>query len=105
KIKVISETLIGKNHSKINATIEQLVENKSIEEWKKEENELVEIRQLEKLEVELVRKQKLDKMLIDQLIEILKRNKERDKDRYVVYTDGALYKEDGKVSIGKLGIG
>jgi ribonuclease HI len=104
-IRVIPEALIEKNRSKINATVEQLVENRSIEEWKKEENELVEIRQLENLEVELVRKQKLDKTLIDQLIEILKRNKERNKDKYVVYTDGALYKGDGKDSMGKLGIG
>jgi len=44
-------------------------------------------------------------VLIDQLIKILRRKKERNKDRYVVYTDGAVYKRGGKDSIGKLGIG
>src|ERR1043165_5760952 len=92
-MRVIPESLIERNNNKINATIEQLLENRTIKEYRKEERQLVELRQLEELETELIRKQKLDRTITNMLTEMLTRNKERDKDKYVFYTDGALYKK------------
>src|SRR6185295_15646521 len=102
-IKVMPESLIERNNNKINAMLEQLLENRTIEEYKKEERKLVELRQIEDLEIELIRKQKLDNIITNLLTEILIRNKEKDKD--IFYTDGALYKEKEENDTGKIGIG
>ena len=52
-----------RNNNKINVTLEQLLENRTIEEYKKEEQKLVELRQIEDLETELIKKQELDNMI------------------------------------------
>src|ERR1043165_9824237 len=103
-MRVIPESLIERNNNKINATIEQLLENRTIKEYRKEERQLVELRQLEELETELIRKQKLDRMITNMLTEMLTRNKERDKDKYVFYTDGALYKKREENDTERIGI-
>ena len=105
-IKAIPELLVKKNNNKINAILEQLLENRTIEEQKKEEENLVELRQIEELEIELIKKQRLNETIMNQLIEILTRNKRKDKEKYICYTDGALYKgkEKGKSRVGKMGI-
>jgi ribonuclease HI len=66
---------------------------------------LLEIRQTEELEIELIRKQGLNSIITNQLVEILTRNKKRDKRKYSFYTDGALYKKKEENDIGKMGIG
>jgi hypothetical protein len=67
-IKAIPESLVEKNNNRINATLEQLLENRTIEEWKKEERNLVELKQIEELEIELIKKQRLNEAIMSQLI-------------------------------------
>jgi len=103
--KVVPELLIEKTNNRINATLEQLLENRRIKEWKRDEMELLELKPAEELEVELIKKQGLNSAITDQLIEILTWNKRRDKEKYIVYTDGALYKKRKENNIEKMGIG
>src|SRR6185295_364745 len=63
------------------------------------------MKQVEELEIELIKRQSLNNMIADCLIEILIRNKERNKDKYIFYTDGALYKNKEGSSTAKMGIG
>ena len=101
----MSESLMEKNNNKINATLEQLLENRTIEEYKKEVQKLVELRQIKELETELIRKQKLDSIITNQLTKILIRNKKKNKDKYIFYTDGVLYKKKEENNTEKIGIG
>jgi len=104
-IKAVPETLVEKGSNKINATLEQILENRTTEEWKKEERGLIELKQVEELEIELIKKQKFDSKVTNYLIEAPTKNKRRNKDKYTLYTNGALYKEEKKNSTGKMGIG
>jgi ribonuclease HI len=53
----------------------------------------------------MIKKQKLDSKITAYLVEVLTRNKMRNKDEYTFYTDGALYKEKRVNSKEKMGIG
>ena len=103
-IKVMPESLVERNNNKINVTLEQILENRTIEKYKKENQKLVELRQIEELETELIRKQELDSIITNQLTKILIRNKKRDKDKYIFYTDEALYKKKEENNTEKISI-
>ena len=55
-IKAIPETLIEKNNNRINVIQEQLLENRTIEEWIREEHKLVGLKQVEEPGIELIKK-------------------------------------------------
>ncbi|CAG8450705.1 24659_t:CDS:2 [Cetraspora pellucida] len=88
------EKLIRWNNN-LKAVPETLVE-------KGKERELIELKQVEELETELIKKQAFDSKVKDIIIEALLKNKRRNKNKYILYTDRALYKEEGKDSIAKM---
>ena len=105
KVKAIPEALIRKEIDEIEASLDQLKENRSIEEWRSSEEKFLALRPVEELEVELIRKHELDKTILDRLLEVLCRNIKRDRREYIIYTDGALYGETKNNHNVEMGIG
>ncbi|CAG8764610.1 4730_t:CDS:2, partial [Racocetra persica] len=63
--------------------------NARAEELRKEEQKLIGFKPLESLEIELAKRQKLRENVIQEIVEVLKRNITRSKNKYTIYTDGA----------------
>ena len=103
KINVIPNTLIGKGDNKISAAIDQLTERVKTESREKEELKLKESVMLEGLEMEIVKRQMLRENVNQEIITTLRRNVMRNKNRYTIYTDGAVNRKE-EVSSRKMGI-
>ena len=89
KINAIPETLIRKKNI-IKTEIEQLIENKRVEELRRKEQKLVGLTRLEGSKIEIVKKQKLNESIMQEIIEIVKKNIARNRSKYTIYTYGAM---------------
>jgi ribonuclease HI len=105
-INTVPDMLIGKNNNIIKAATNQLIEYMRTKELMKNEQKLIGLKTLEGLEIELIRKQKIRENISQELVEVLRRNILRDKNKYTIYTDGAANKRNEEEETDKnMGIG
>ena len=90
KIKVIPDAAIEKSNSKIKLAIDQLTENVDTEKLKNSEQRLEGLKMIEELEVEIIKRQKLNENVNQEILKMLRRNLVRNKNKYIIYTDGAV---------------
>jgi hypothetical protein len=100
-INTVPDMLIGKNNNIIKAATNQLIEYTRTKELIKNEQKLIGLKTLEGLEIELIRKQKIRENISQELVEVLRRNILKDKNKYTIYTDGAANKRNKEEAINK----
>jgi len=106
KINVIPDALIKKGSNKIKIAIDQITGMIKTNKPVVGEQKLEGLRIIEEPEVEIVRRQKLKDSIGQEIVEVLRRNVTRNKNKYIIYTDGAANvktKED--ISRSSMGIG
>jgi hypothetical protein len=104
---VIPDALMEKGSNKIKIAIDQITEMIKTNKPVTGEQKLEGLRIIEEPEVEIVRRQNLKDDISQKIVETLRRNIARDKNKYIIYTDGAANqktKEDAR-SRSSMGIG
>jgi hypothetical protein len=81
--------LIEKRNSKIKIAMDQLIEKAETESVKNNEQKLEGLMMLEGLEIEIIKRQKLNENVKQEILKTLRRNLSRNKNKYIIYTDGA----------------
>ena len=105
-VNVIPNTLIKKSDGKIKTEINQLTGKVETEKLKCREHKLRRLEIIEELEIEIVKRQKLEENVNQEIIDALKRNMTRNKNKYIIYTDGAVNtKMQEKTLYKNMGIG
>jgi hypothetical protein len=89
KIKVVPDTSIEKRNSKIKIAMDQLIEKAETESLKNNEQKLEGLMMLEGLEIEIIKRQKLNENVKQEILKTLRRNLSRNKNKYIIYTDSA----------------
>ena len=103
---MIPDALIKKGSNKIKIAIDQITGMIKTNKPVVGEQKLEGLRIIEEPEVEIVRWQKLKDSIGQEIVKVLRRNVTRNKNKYIIYTDGAANlktKED--TSRSSMGIG
>jgi ribonuclease HI len=88
-INVIPDTLVKKGSNQIKIAIDQITNKAETDRLKIKEQKLESLRIIEELEIEIIKRQKLEENISQEIIEALRRNIIRNKNKYIIYTDGA----------------
>jgi len=95
-IHVIPDRLVSKSTNQIKIMIDQITNKTETNKSKISECKLEGLIMIEELEIEIIKRQKLEENISQEIIEVLKRNIIRDKSKYIIYTDGATNGKDNK---------
>ena len=90
KINVVSDIWIEKSNNKIKVTMNQITEKTEINNLENKEWKLKNCIIIEDLEVEIIKRQRLEEDVNQEIIRTLKNNLRRNKNKYTIYTDGVL---------------
>src|SRR6185436_4552926 len=88
-INMIPDALIKKGSNQIRISVDQITNKTETNELKIEEQKFKSLRIIEELEIEIIKRQKLEENTSQEIIEVLRRNIIRNKNKYIIYTDGA----------------
>ena len=105
KINVIPETLIKKDMNRIKIATDQIIENMKMGRAENREQKLEGPILVEDLKVEIIKRQKIRDTISKKITEILRRNLIRNKNKYIIYTDGALNTKAKEEAPGRDNIG